>query len=305
VSIAAVFPGQGSQAPGAGTPWKDDPAWSLVDEAEIATGLSLAPLLLDTTAEELAATRESQLSVLLSSLLAWRALEATIDPSDVVATAGHSLGQVTALIASGVVSVGDGVRLAVARADACAACQAASPGAMLALLGADEAQASEACEAASGRAWVANLNGAGQVVVGGESDALDAVAERAKELGIRRTRRLAVDGAFHTPLMQAAADSFAPAAAATAFAAPRFPIVTNHDAAVVTEAEGWPDRLTTHLVRPVRWADVVERLVALGADTIVEVGSGTTLSGLVKRIAPQVVVHSVSAPDHLPMAADR
>ncbi len=304
MSIAVVFPGQGSQSPGAGAPWHHHPAWSLVTEAQEATGLPLAHLLLDATAEELAGTRESQLSVLLTSLVAWRALRPSIDPGELVAVAGHSLGQITALIAAEAVSPADGIRLAVARAEASAASQAATPGAMLALLGADEAQAHGACEAAPGRAWVANLNGAGQVVVGGAPDALDAVAERATELGVRRTRRLAVDGAFHTPLMQGAADAFGPALAATTFTVPQFPIVTNHDAQAVTTADGWPERLTTHLVRPVRWADVVERLTSLGADTIVEVGPGTTLTGLVKRIAPDVATRSVSSPDHLPLEVE-
>ncbi len=300
MGIAIVFPGQGSQAPGVGAPWVDHPAWSVVAEAEAATGLGLAALLLDATAEDLADTRSSQLSVLMTSLVAWRALQPTLDPSEPVGMAGHSLGQITALIAAGALSLADGIRLAVARADASAAAQAAGRGAMLALLGADEPTAALACEAAPGRAWVANVNGAGQVVVGGEADALDAVADRATELGVRRVRRLAVDGAFHTPLMQPAADAFAPALAATTFQAPAVPVVTNHDAASVTTADGWPERLTTHLVQPVRWADVVQTLVGLGADTIVEVGPGTTLTGLVKRIAPDVTARSLSSPDQLP-----
>lgn len=301
MSIAVVFPGQGSQSPGAGAPWRGQPAWSVVEEAEAATGLPLASLLLDASAEDLAGTRESQLSVLMASLVAWRAVEATLDPGELVAVAGHSLGQITAMIAAEAVTLADGIRLAAARADASAGAQAATRGGMLALLGADETTAAQACEASPGRAWVANVNGAGQVVVGGEADALEAVAERATELGVRRVRALAVDGAFHTPLMQAAADAFAPALAATTFSAPRVPVVTNHDAAAVSVADGWPDRLTTHLVRPVRWADVVERLVSLGADTIIEVGPGTTLTGLIKRIAPDVAVRSVSAPDQLPV----
>lgn len=301
MGIAVVFPGQGSQAPGAGRPWQGQPAWSMVEEAEAATGLPLSSLLVDASAEDLAGTREAQLSVLMASLVSWRALAATIDPTDLVATAGHSLGQITALIAAEAVTLGDGVRLAVARADASADTQATTRGAMVALLGADEALATQACEASPGRAWVANINGAGQVVVGGEADALDAVAERATELGVRRVRALPVDGAFHTPLMQAAADAFSPALAAITFSAPRFPVVTNHDAVAVATADGWPHRLTTHLVRPVRWAEVVERLVDLGADTIIEVGPGTTLTGLIKRIAPDVTVRSVSTPDHLPV----
>ncbi|CAN5853388.1 ACP S-malonyltransferase [soil metagenome] len=305
MGIAVVFPGQGSQSPSAGRPWLDHGAWTVVAEAEAAAGEPFGRLLLDADAEELAPTRASQLSVLLTSLVAWRAVEPTLDTAELVGVAGHSLGQITALIAAGAVSVADGIALAVARADACAHAQQESPGALLALLGADEATATAACEAAPGAAWVANLNGAGQVVVGGHAESLDAVAERAAELGIRRSRRLAVDGAFHTPLMAPAADRLSPVLDTIAFAAPWVPIVTNHDGTAVTADHGWPERLTTHLVSPVRWADTVECLVELGADTIIEVGPGTTLSGLVRRIAPSVEVRSVSSPDHLPAQARR
>lgn len=304
MGIAVVFPGQGSQTVGAGRAWLDQPAWSVIEEAEAATGLSLAPLVLDASGEELATTRAAQLSVLLSSLLAWRAVEPTLDRSQLVAVAGHSLGQITALIAAEALSLGDGIRLAVARADATAAAQRAAPGAMVALLGATETQAVAACDAAPGRAWVANLNGAGQVVIGGHPDALAPVAEAALALGVRRTRTLAVDGAFHTPLMQPAAAALAPALAQARFQVPAVPIVTN-DGATVTGADGWADRLAAHLVEPVRWEDVVGRLVASGADTIIEVGPGTTLTGLTSRIAPEVTARSVSTPDQLPLGTGR
>ncbi|QXC61467.1 ACP S-malonyltransferase [Aquihabitans sp. G128] len=305
MGIAVVFPGQGSQAAQMGRPWRDHGSWSLVERATAATGAPLAHLLLEAPAEELAPTREAQLSVLTTSLVAWDALAATLDRREVVAVAGHSLGQITALVASGAVSAADGFRLAAARAEASAEAQAATGGAMLALLGADEDVAHQACRAAPDRAWVANVNGAGQVVVGGHADALDAVAERAKELGVRRTRRLAVDGAFHTPLMALAAERLAPVLDTVAFHPPAFPVVTNHDAAPVRSADGWPERLTTHLVSPVRWADVVAQLVAMGADTVIEVGPGTTLTGLVKRIAPDVTTRSVATPDDLPVEARR
>ena len=303
MAIAIVFPGQGSQSPGAGRPWLDQPAWQIVEQAETATGLRLAHLLLDADADELADTRSAQLSVLLTSLLAWHAVAPTLRDGPPVGFAGHSLGQITALIAAETLTLADGLRLAVARADASAACQAEHPGAMLALLGADEAQATEACTAAPDSAWVANINGAGQVVVGGRPDALEAVAERATELGVRRTRRLAVDGAFHTPLMAGAARRLAPTLEDLTFTAPCAPVVTNHDAHPVDTASGWPDRLTAHLVSPVRWADVVGTLVGLGADTFIEVGPGTVLTGLTKRLVPDADTRSVSAPAHLPVGA--
>ncbi len=301
MSTAVVFPGQGSQAAHAGRPWADHPAFALVDEAEAVTGRPLRHLLLDATAEELAPTREAQLSVLVLSLVAWRALEPTLDAPP-VAVAGHSLGQVTALVAAGVLDLDAGLGLAVARADATTGAQARTPGGLVALLGADEAIAARACEATPGRAWVANVNGAGQVVVGGHLDALGAVAERALTLGARRARRLAVGGAFHTPLMAPAADELAPILDRLPFAEARVPVVTNHDARVAT-GPGWPDRLATHLVAPVRWAATVEQLVALGADTVIEVGPGSTLAGLVRRIAPELSLRSVATPGDLPVAA--
>ena len=303
MATAIVFPGQGSQTPDAGRPWLDHPAWHIVEQAEADTGLPLAHLLLEADADELADTRSSQLSVLLLSLVAWEAVRPTLPHHDPIGFAGHSLGQITALIAAGTLPLADGLRLAVARADASATCQANHPGAMLALLGATEAQATEACTAAPDAAWVANINGAGQIVVGGEPDALEAVAERATEIGVRRTRRLAVDGAFHTPLMAEAATLLAPTLAHLTFAAPAAPVVTNHDAHAVDTAAGWPDRLTTHLVSPVRWAEVVATLVGLGADTFVEVGPGTVLTGLTRRLAPEATTHAVSTPAHLPVGA--
>ena len=304
MSIAVVFPGQGSQSPGAGEPWHGHPAWSLIDEAESATGLPLAHLVLDASADELRSTRAAQLSVLLSSLLAWRALEPTLDRSEVVAVAGHSLGQITALIAAGAVTLADGIGLAVTRADATAAAQRDHPGAMLAFLGATEAEATGACAATPSRAWIANINGGGQIVVGGEPDALPLVAAEAEAIGVRRVQSLAVDGAFHTPLMQAAADALAPTLAALPFASPQIPIVTN-DGEVITDASGWPGRLASHLVRPVRWSDVVQRLQGLGADTFIEVGPGTTLTGLTNRIAPAATARRISAPDQLPLGVER
>ena len=195
---AVVFPGQGSQQAGAGREWLDHPAWHVVEQAEAALGVSLAPLLLDPEAD-LSRTRDSQLSVLLLSLVAWEAARATVGRP--VAFAGHSLGQITALIASGAVGFDDGVRMAAARAEATQRAADARPGGMLALLGADTDQAEAACAAAAGEAWPANLNAPGQIVVGGTPEGLAAVAAAAKGVGIRRTRSLAVGGAFHTPLM--------------------------------------------------------------------------------------------------------
>lgn len=285
---AIVFPGQGSQAPGLGRPWIGRPEWQVVRDAEAATGASFTRLLLDADADEVASTRASQLTVLLASLMAWREIAPSLTPGTIVGVAGHSLGQITALIAAEVVSPADGYRLALARAEAAEQTQRAHPGGLVALLGADRTLAEAVCAAVTGPAWVATLNGGDQVAVGAEIRVLDEVEATARSLGCRRAMRLAVDGAFHTPLQRPTADALLPSLAVIPFAPPRWPVVTNHDAAPVTDAEGWPERLTEHLVRPVLWADSVERLVDMGARRVVEVGPGRTLAGLIRRIAPDL-----------------
>ena len=231
---AVVFPGQGSQQAGAGRDWLDHPAWHVVERAEAALGVPLAPLLLDADAD-LSRTRDSQLSVLLLSLVAWEAARDSVGRP--VAFAGHSLGQITALIASGAVAFDDGVRMAAARAEATQRAADARPGGMLALLGADADQAEAACATADGEAWPANLNAPGQIVVGGTPEGLAAVAAAAKGVGIRRTRSLAVGGAFHTPLMAPAADELGPVLDAITFSEPTAPVVANHDGAAHTRRD--------------------------------------------------------------------
>src|SRR4051794_32250129 len=205
VGIAVVFPGQGSQRAGAGVAWRDHPAWAVVDQAEAAVGQPLGSLLLDAAPAELESTRAAQLSVLLASLVAWEALVPRLSEPP-AAWAGHSLGQVTALLASGTVTHDDGLRFAVARADATQRAADQRPGAMAALLGADAARAAGACAAAPDECWVANLNAEGQIVIAGTPDGVAVASARAGELGVRRVRPLHVGGAFHTPLMSSAAD---------------------------------------------------------------------------------------------------
>jgi [acyl-carrier-protein] S-malonyltransferase len=297
VSFAVQFPGQGSQRAGAGHAWRDHPAWSVVERAEEALGEPLAPLLLDADAEALGRTRASQLQVLLLSLMAWEAAAPELGVP--VAFSGHSLGQVTALIASGAVGFDDGIRFAAARATATQAAADASGGAMLALLGATEAQAREACGVAPDACWIANLNAPGQVVVAGTSHGVAAVGASAADHGIRRTRALDVGGAFHTPLMAPAADALAGTLAATTFRDTTVPVVTNHDALPHTDAAGWPERLARHLVEPVRWQHCVDTVVDLGAGRLVEIGPGATLNALAKRIVPDTPTSSIETPEHL------
>ncbi len=303
MGVAVIFPGQGAQAPALGTPWIDHPAWGLVERAEKATGESLAGLLTEAPAEDLARTREAQLVVFLSSLLAWEIAGPALDAAgaSIVAFGGHSLGQITALVAAGALPFDDGCRLAARRARHTQDAADARPGRLAALLGATVEQAQDACAGAAGACWIANDNAPGQVVIGGTPEGLEAASAKAKELGVKRVMPLNVGGAFHTPLMQAAADAFAADLAEAPFVDTDIPVFSNHDARPYTDADGWPARLTDQLIRPVRWADTMPALAAMGAATLVEVGPGTTLTGLAKRAYPELVLRNVATPADLPL----
>jgi [acyl-carrier-protein] S-malonyltransferase len=276
MATAVMFPGQGSQSAGMGAEWKDHPAWAVVERAEDVLGEPLAPLLLDSPLDH---TREAQLAVVLVSLMAWEAWDGPAP----IAFAGHSLGQLTALMASGALAFEDGMRLVAVRADVTQEAARHRPGAMAALLGADDALVQAALLAAPDQCWLANDNAPGQVVLAGTPEGVAAATEAAKLAGVKRVMPLAVDGAFHTPLMTAARDALAEHLASVPFTTGTAPVVSNGDAAAYAGGDGWRDRLAAHLVEPVHWRQSIEQLVAMGADDLVEVGPGTTLAGLAKR----------------------
>lgn len=294
-TLAVVFPGQGSQARCAGVPWADHPAWSLVAEAEEAAGRALAPLLVDPDAD-LTRTEDAQLAVLLASLLAWEAARPLLDPP--VAFAGHSLGQITALIASGALDLTAGIRLAVTRAEVTQECADVTGGGLIALLGASTEQG-EAVVAGIDEVWIANDNAPGQVVLGGTPAGLAAATDAARATRAGKVRPLDVGGAFHTPLMAPAAAALRPVVEATSFRSTTTPVVTNHDARCHDAWAGWSDRLSTHLVRPVRWRETVDTLAGLGVRDVVEVGPGTTLCALVRRCREDVAVTHAATPDEV------
>jgi [acyl-carrier-protein] S-malonyltransferase len=297
VGIAVVFPGQGTQQTGMALPWRDHASWAVVERAEAALGEPLAHLVTDAPADALARTREAQLAVLLTSLVVWDALDVPTD--QVVAFAGHSLGQVTALIASGVLTLDDGVRFAARRAELTQAAADAHPGRMAALLGATPDQADDACTAAPDGCWVANDNAPGQVVIAGTPEGLAAGSERAKEIGIKRVTPLNVGGAFHTPLMADATAGLVVESAGLSLSTPNAPVVSNHDARAYDDADGWRERLPNHVSVPVRWRSTMETLVGLGADSFWEVGHGSMIAALAKRGAPTVTVRNFATPDDL------
>jgi [acyl-carrier-protein] S-malonyltransferase len=297
VDTAVIFPGQGTQQPGMGIPWRDHDAWSVVERAEASLGEPLAHLLLDAPAEALARTREAQLAVLLTSLVIWEAARADIEQP--VAFAGHSLGQVTALIASGVMTIEDGVQLAARRAELTQAAADAHPGRMAALLGATVETAEDACTAMPDAVWLANDNAPGQVVIAGTPDGVDAGVARAKELGVRKAMPLNVGGAFHTPLMSDAAAGLVPVLADVELHAPNAPVVSNDDGQAHMDGDGWRDRSARHVAVPVRWREAQLTLAGLGATTLLEVGHGSMLAALAKRTIPDVSVIGLSTPEDL------
>lgn len=303
MSIAVIFPGQGAQAPGLGAPWTEHPAWALVERAEKATGEALSSLLLDAPADDLARTREAQLVVFLASLLAWEASRGDLE-GRAVGYAGHSLGQITALVAAGALPFDDGCRLAVRRAQLTQDAADARPGRLAALLGATTEQAEQACAAAPDACWVANDNAPGQIVIGGTPEGLEAASTAAKDLGVKRVIPLNVGGAFHTPLMEDAARRFGADLDDAPFTDTDVPVLSNTDARPHTDAAGWPARLTDQLVTPVRWAATMPALVELGAATFVEVGPGTTLTSMAKRAVPDVALRNIAVPADLPLSLE-
>jgi [acyl-carrier-protein] S-malonyltransferase len=299
VTIAVIFPGQGTQEPGMALPWRDQPSWAVIERAQAALDEPLGELVTDAPAEHLARTREAQLAVLLTSLVAWEAARELVEIP--VAFGGHSLGQVTALIAAGVLDVEDGVRFAARRAELTQAAADAHPGRMAALLGATPEQAEDACAAAPDACWVANDNAPGQVVVAGTPDGVDAATARAKELGVKRAMPLNVGGAFHTPLMNEARDALASdVLPEISFHAPSAPVVSNHDGAEYDDGDGWRVRLAEHVAVPVRWRPSQQTIADLGATACLEVGHGSMLAALAKRTIPDIPVRGVATPSDLP-----
>jgi [acyl-carrier-protein] S-malonyltransferase len=298
VAIAVIFPGQGTQLTGMGAPWRDQEAWNVVDRAESALGEPLSSLVLDAPAEQLARTRDAQLAVLLTSLVVWEAVSERIEAP--IAFAGHSLGQVTALIAAGALPLEEGVQFAARRAELTQAAADTHPGRMAALLGASLEQAEQACRAAPDGCWIANDNAPGQVVIAGTPDGVESGSGRAKELGVKRATPLNVGGAFHTRLMRTAADALAAELPAVPLSPPTAPVVSNGDAQPYEDADGWRSRLAVHVTDPVRWRTSMGTLADLGATQCLEVGHGSMLATLAKRIVPEIPVSGVATPDDLP-----
>lgn len=295
--LAFTFPGQGSQQPGMGRPWVDHSSWSLVAAASEASGRDVAALLLDADAEELRRTENAQLSTYVLSLVVHDAARALGVRCHVAA--GHSLGEYTALTAVGALALHDGVRLVTERGAAMQAAADARPGTMAAILGADDDVVAEACAKSGGEVWVANTNGAGQVVIAGDADAIAEAGALAKELGARKVMLLPVGGAFHTPFMEPAAERLRAALAATTFNDAAVPVIANVDALPHQHADQWLGLLDAQLTAQVKWRQTIDRMVADGVTTFIELGPGSVLTGVAKRQAPDGTARSAADPDAL------
>ena len=299
--VAFLFPGQGAQFVGMGKALcEENPAArSLFDRASEILGFDLRAICVDGPAEALEATDVSQPAIYVASIAALESLRAT-NP-DLVASAagaaGLSLGEYTALVFAGALDFETGLKVVRRRGEAMQAAAIATPSGMASVLGLDEAAIDELCArvAPEGRLWKANLLGPGNIVVSGESRAIDAVEPIAIELGASRVIRLAVAGAFHSPIMQAGADSLAEVLDRTEFAAPSFPVYSNVDASPHGEAAGIKRALLAQVVRPVRWEESMRRMIADGFDTFYEVGPGRVLTGLLKRVDRKIPCTSVPA----------
>ena len=295
--LAFTFPGQGSQRPGMGRPWQGHESWELIEEASDVAGRDVAALLLDADAEELRDTRNAQLTTFVSSLMVLDAVERLgIEPSF---CAGHSLGEYTALVATGALSFDDGVRLVVERADAMHEAGLAAPGTMAAVLGLDDDDVEIACRRADSDVWVANFNAPGQIVIAGSPEGVTKASDIAKELGAKRVMPLQVSGAFHTPFMTAARDRLRVAITAASPRDTEVPVVSNVDALLHATGDEWSSLLSAQLSNPVRWKHCLLTLAAEGVTGFVELGPGGVLTGMAKRTVENSRTISVATPDEL------
>ncbi|MCQ2120113.1 MAG: ACP S-malonyltransferase [Bacteroidales bacterium] len=280
---AYVFPGQGSQFPGMAKDLYEalPKAKELLEKADEVLQFRITDIMFEGSAEDLKETKVTQPAIFLHSVVLAKCLE-DFAPDMV---AGHSLGEFSALAAAGAISFEDALRLVQIRATQMQACCEKVPGGMAAVIGLPDEKVEEVCSACEGIVIPANYNSPGQVVISGEKEAIEAACAKLKEAGARRALPLPVGGAFHSPLMEPARIELAKAIEATPVKVPVCPVYQNVTALPTQDPETIKANMLAQLTSPVRWTQSVRNMIDDGASIFTEVGPGTVLQGLVKRIA--------------------
>ncbi len=292
---AYVFPGQGAQFSGMGLDLyeKYPIAQELFEEANDILGFAITDIMFEGTADQLKETKVTQPAIFLHSVILSKVLGDGFGPDMV---AGHSLGEFSALVANGALKFADGLTLVSKRAMAMQKACEKAPSTMAAVLGLDDKVVEQICAGIDGVVVPANYNCPGQLVISGETGAVEKACEKLKEAGARRALVLPVGGAFHSPMMEPAREELAAAIESTSFAEPACPIYQNVNAAAVKNAAEIQKNLIAQLTSPVRWTQSVQQMIADGASEFIEVGPGKVLQGLVKKIDPNAAASSAELP---------
>ena len=306
MKFAFVFPGQGSQSVGMMDVWSGHPAaMQVIAGASAALGEDLGALMAQGPVEQLSLTTHTQPAMLTADVAMFEAWRAAGGPSPAL-MAGHSLGEYAALTAAGSLTLADAVRVVRVRADAMQAAVPAGMGAMAAVLGLEDDAVRTACaQAAQGQVVEAvNFNAPSQVVIAGDADAVQRAIVTAKAAGAKRAMLLPVSAPFHSSLLKPAAEILQGALAAIHVSPPLIPVINNVDVAIELEPAAIRDALVRQAWHAVRWVEIVQAMRGQGITHIVECGPGKVLTGLVKRIDPEMVTLSVTDPESMQAALD-